>query len=187
MRRKLGTPSKTRKIEQGPSRIWRSIGGALSPRISLSQQPRLVSETVRRMKKRSIRSALAPPESYKGLLLEKMTLSRFELARNILAPCGIHCGYCSYFKKERSPHCPGCYTQKGHPFWGECKLFSCAASHGAEHCGLCTDFPCELFVDQYDPEHGQKSAFMRAGLLAYRKKAGTEKYIEMVKKLEQQV
>lgn len=31
----------------------------------------------------------------------------------------------------------------------------------------------------------QKSAFTRAGLLAYRKKAGTEKYIEMIKKLEE--
>ena len=43
-----------------------------------------------------------------------------------------------------------------------------------------------MFVDQYDPEHGQRSAFVRAGLLAYRKKAGTEKYVEIVKKLKEQ-
>jgi hypothetical protein len=41
-----------------------------------------------------------------------------------------------------------------------------------------------LFVNQYDPEHGQTSAFTRAGLLAYRKTAGTDKYEDMVKKLE---
>ena len=82
-----------------------------------------------------------------------------------------------------TPHCLGCDAQKGRPFWGECKLYACAGDHGVEHCGLCSEFPCDLFVDQYDPEHGQESAFTRAGLLAYRKKAGTEKYIEMTKKL----
>jgi hypothetical protein len=40
-----------------------------------------------------------------------------------------------------------------------------------------------MFVDQYDPEHGQESAFTRAGLLTYRRKAGTEKYVEMTKRL----
>ena len=106
--------------------------------------------------------------------------------KKLLAPCGTYCGSCSYFLKEKTPYCPGCKTQKGRPFWGECKLYVCAENHEVEHCGLCNHFPCNLFVDQYDPEHGQRSAFMRAGLLAYRKKAGTEKYVEMVKKLKEQ-
>jgi hypothetical protein len=41
-------------------------------------------------------------------------------------------------------------------------------------------------VDQFDPSHGPKSAFTRAGLLAYRKKVGNEKYIEMAVKLEKE-
>jgi hypothetical protein len=41
-------------------------------------------------------------------------------------------------------------------------------------------------VNQFDPAHGQKSAFTRAGLLAYRKKVGTQKFIEMCKKLEEE-
>jgi hypothetical protein len=41
-----------------------------------------------------------------------------------------------------------------------------------------------VFVNQYDPDHGPTSAFTRAGLLAYRKTAGTGKYKAMVKKLE---
>ena len=104
----------------------------------------------------------------------------------LMAPCGTHCGFCVYYKQERLPRCSGCGAQKGHPFWGDCKLYACAREHDVEHCGLCNEFPCELFVNQYDPEHGQKSVFIRAGLLAYRKKAGTEKYIEMVQKLEEQ-
>ena len=104
----------------------------------------------------------------------------------LLAPCGTYCGLCPYFRKERTPHCSGCGTVKGRPFWGECRLYACSRDHEVEHCGLCKDFPCDLFINQYDPEHGQKSAFVRAGLLSYRKKAGTEKYIEMIKRLEEQ-
>lgn len=118
--------------------------------------------------------------------MNKPYLEKYKLDNKLLAPCGTYCGSCSYFLKEKTPYCPGCKTQKGRPFWGECKLYVCAKNHEVEHCGLCNDFPCNLFVDQYDPEHGQRSAFMRAGLLAYRKKAGTEKYVEIVKKLKEQ-
>lgn len=40
-----------------------------------------------------------------------------------------------------------------------------------------------MFMDSYDPEHGQESAILRAGLLAYRRRAGTEKYLELIKRL----
>jgi len=36
----------------------------------------------------------------------------------------------------------------------------------------------------YDPEHGQRSAVTRAGLLAYRAKHGDEKAIELARKME---
>jgi hypothetical protein len=45
-------------------------------------------------------------------------------------------------------------------------------------------FPCDLFVDQFDPAHGQKSAFTRARLLTYRKRVGTQKFVETSEKLE---
>jgi hypothetical protein len=41
-------------------------------------------------------------------------------------------------------------------------------------------------VNQFDPEHGQKSAFTRAGLLAFRKRAGTEKFVEVMEKLQEE-
>ena len=104
----------------------------------------------------------------------------------LLAPCGTYCGICPYYKEERTPQCSGCETKKGHPFWGECKLFICSKDREVEHCGLCQEFPCELFVNQYDPEHGQKSAFQRTGLLVYRKKVGNQKYVEMIKKIDEQ-
>jgi hypothetical protein len=112
-------------------------------------------------------------------------LGDVELEEKLLAPCGAYCGTCEYYLKERTPNCPGCGMVKGRPFWGECKLYACSTDHKVEHCGLCRDFPCNLFIDQFDPEHGQESAFTRAGLLVYRKKVGTELYIEIVKKLKQ--
>jgi hypothetical protein len=104
----------------------------------------------------------------------------------LLAPCGAYCGSCAYFKKERNPHCTGCGTHMGHPFWGDCKLYACAEDHKVGHCGLCGEFPCDLFINQYDPEHGPKSAFTRTGLLVYRKKVGNQKYIAVFKKLEEE-
>ena len=104
---------------------------------------------------------------------------------NLVAPCGSYCGTCEFLNRKDQPSCSGCRKQAGHPFWGDCKLFACAEEKGVDHCGDCKDFPCELFVNQFDPAHGQESVFTRAGLRAYRKKAGTEKYIEMIKKLEE--
>lgn len=45
------------------------------------------------------------------------------------------------------------------------------------------EFLCDLFVNQYDPSNGPKSAFTRIRLPVYRKKAGNRKYIEKAVKL----
>lgn len=106
----------------------------------------------------------------------------------LLAPCGMYCGFCRVYNKETDLHCSGCFSQKGHQFWGECKLYACAAQHGVEHCGLCDDSPCDFFIGYYpgapDNLQGQRDALLRAGLLAYRKKAEPGKYLEIVKKLK---
>ena len=68
-----------------------------------------------------------------------------------------------------------------------CKLYACATEHEVENCGLCKDFPCDLFVGHFegapDSIEGQKGAIYRLGLLTYLRKFGTEKCLEMVKKL----
>ena len=108
-----------------------------------------------------------------------------EMEKELHASCGAYCGVCEFYTKKKNPHCPGCVSENGHLFWGECQLFACAKKHSVNHCGECPEFPCDLFVNQFDPAEGPKSAFMRAGLLAYRKKAGTDKYLEAVEKLDQ--
>ncbi|MCW4051856.1 MAG: DUF3795 domain-containing protein [Candidatus Bathyarchaeota archaeon] len=108
------------------------------------------------------------------------------MSENLVTPCGSYCGTCEFLNRKEKPSCSGCSSQAGHPFWGDCKLFACVEEKGVDHCGSCRDFPCELFVNQFDPAHGRKSAFTRAGLLAYRKKAGTDKFIEIIKKVEEE-
>jgi hypothetical protein len=114
---------------------------------------------------------------------EISTAEAGRLSEELVAPCGTYCGTCTFLNRKEKPSCSGCGNQKGHLFWGECKLYACATGR-VEHCGICEEFPCDLFVNQFDPAHGQKSVLTRAGLLAYRRRVGTQKFIEMSEKLD---
>lgn len=109
-----------------------------------------------------------------------------EMDEKFLAPCGSYCRTCEFLNKKEKPSCIGCGNQGGQVFWGECKLYACAKSKEVDHCGDCQDFLCDLFVGQFDPAQGQESVFTRAGLLVYRKKFGSEKFIEIVRKIEEE-
>ncbi len=99
----------------------------------------------------------------------------------LTAPCGIVCdsGKCMYFTGKKEPRCPGCIKCSGKPFWGECRVYKCANEHNVEHCGLCSEFPCEYLPTHFDPDnlHGQEEAIFRIGHLAIRAKIGTEKWL----------
>ncbi len=96
------------------------------------------------------------------------------------SPCGIVCDDCGWFKGEKEPHCEGCSSVEGKPFWGECETYSCVEERGIEHCGECDRFPCSDFMDRYDPDEGKVNAVKRAGILAYRKQHGEEKAAELL-------
>ena len=54
--------------------------------------------------------------------------------------------------------CAGCPNIATAP-WGECELKNCCESKGLEHCGLCTDFSCDVLKGfSYDKEHGDDGA-----------------------------
>jgi len=98
------------------------------------------------------------------------------------SPCGIACdsGKCMFYTGKKEPQCPGCIKCAGKPFWGECKVYKCAAEKGVKHCGLCKDFPCDLLPEQFDPSNprGREEAIFRIGQLAIRAKIGTNKWLE---------
>jgi len=101
-----------------------------------------------------------------------------------LNPCGSSCEGCPNHTGARQPACAGCTKTSGHPFWGECKPYSCAISHKADHCGVCGEFPCDLLVGHFDPANpeGQRNAVYRVGVLAYRGRHGEEKALDLIRK-----
>jgi hypothetical protein len=58
--------------------------------------------------------------------------------------------------------------------------------HSVDHCGVCEEFPCEQFINHFDPNNpeGQRNAVTRAGVLAYRAKHRDEKTSVLLNKIE---
>jgi len=55
--------------------------------------------------------------------------------------CGVCCNSC---ERREKANCKGCLAMEK-PFWGgECGVKSCCESKKLNHCGECSDFPCEM-------------------------------------------
>jgi len=119
-----------------------------------------------------------------------------EPVKKILAPCGIYCPECSLrvaYETQNRAHltampavfdkfkgldlnefdCEGCTPENQHV---DCRIKQCVMARKIEHCGQCSEFPCELinnFADDGKPHH--KKAVEH---LEYVKKHGLEKFLE---------
>ena len=71
------------------------------------------------------------------------------LSRRLAAVCGRYCAACDACQDGS---CCGCAYQLGRTRRGECPVFECCiVERGLEHCGLCLDFPCQVFVSHAPP------------------------------------
>ncbi len=71
------------------------------------------------------------------------------LTRRLAAVCGRYCAACDACQDGS---CCGCAYQLGRTRRGECPVFACCiADRGLEHCGLCLDFPCQVFISHAPP------------------------------------
>ena len=70
----------------------------------------------------------------------------------ITSRCGILCSECAYKEQVGCTMC----VRIDKPFWGECcPVKACCEEKGKEHCGQCSQFPCELLNQfAYDKEQG---------------------------------
>ena len=67
--------------------------------------------------------------------------------------CGIVCDTAAC-KEAFGVDCAGCVNIK-QPFHGECPVKICCENKKHGHCGLCTEFPCDLLKKfAFDEEHG---------------------------------
>ncbi len=79
-------------------------------------------------------------------------LKELDMAEQIESRCGLYCSDCDYRVKM---NCPGCIKANGKMFWGECELFKCCVEKELQHCGQCSDFPCDkLKAFAYDEKQG---------------------------------
>lgn len=69
--------------------------------------------------------------------------------RRFAAVCGRYCATCDAVQGET---CRGCGYQLGRTRRGACPIFGCCVeTRGLEHCGLCLDFPCQVFLSHAHP------------------------------------
>ena len=69
--------------------------------------------------------------------------------RKEAAVCGYYCGACDSLLEGE---CCGCGYELGETSHGECPIFlCCVVERGLAHCGLCMDFPCQLFLGHASP------------------------------------
>jgi hypothetical protein len=94
-----------------------------------------------------------------------------KLERRWAAVCGKNCEDCP----EAHVNCKGCAYQLGLPQGGDCAVFRCCAvDRGLEHCGLCPDFACNLFLSLDSPLQSAK----RYRALIRRTEIGTDAWLE---------
>jgi hypothetical protein len=105
--------------------------------------------------------------------------------KNLAAVCGLFCRTCEHLGEK----CQGCGQQKGKPFWvatmnvEACPLYNCCVNtKQLEHCGLCSELPCETFLALRDPalsdEEAEKALIARQNDLIKRKEIGTEEWLK---------
>ncbi|MFC2015836.1 DUF3795 domain-containing protein [Chloroflexota bacterium] len=69
--------------------------------------------------------------------------------RRLAAVCGRYCAECDAVQDGL---CCGCGYQLGQTRRGECAVYQCCVMlRGLEHCGLCLDFPCQVFASHASP------------------------------------
>jgi len=105
---------------------------------------------------------------------------------NLAPVCGLYCGTCAYLDMR----CHGCGYEEGKPFWAKgtggidvCQLYDCCVNtRHLEHCGMCDDLPCEIFLSLRDPslsdEEFEKSLAERQEDLRKRSLIGTEQWLK---------
>lgn len=103
---------------------------------------------------------------------------------NYAPVCGFYCGDCHFLGNP----CGGCGYEQGKPFWtvdmpgGICPIYDCCINQRQlEHCGVCEELPCGIFLELRDPnmsdEEFRESLDNRQKELRIRTEIGTEKWL----------
>ena len=104
------------------------------------------------------------------------------LHSNLFAPCGMNCGICSAYLREKN-HCPGCRVDTFKPITRvRCKIKTCRVfrNRQAKYCHQCEDFPCAN-LKQLDKRYRIKYNMSMIENLENIEKLGIRKFITIEK------
>lgn len=72
------------------------------------------------------------------------------LPRKLAGVCGRVCAACNAYEQGA---CPGCTSESGRTRRGERPVLACSIPvRELVHCGLCLEFPCQVFVSHTLPQ-----------------------------------
>jgi hypothetical protein len=92
----------------------------------------------------------------------------------LIAYCGLYCGECPAYKKEK---CPGCHTNEKAKW---CKIRTCNMEHGYKSCAECTAYANPMDCKSFNNIFSKFFAFVfrsnRPACIAMIKEQGYEKF-----------
>ena len=106
-----------------------------------------------------------------------------EILENLIAPCGMNCGICKYFYREKN-QCPGCRAEDKYKLKGcrECIIVNCEElkKNNSKFCYTCLKIPCKR-LKNLDKRYSTKYHMSMLENQEYIKKHGTKKFLEKEK------
>ena len=103
---------------------------------------------------------------------------------NLIAPCGMNCGLCRAYRREKNP-CPGCRSDDGLKPKTRvlCYIKNCEkrANGRAGYCFRCDSFPCSR-LDHLDNRYRTKYGMSMIDNLKNIKRSGIRSFVRNEKK-----
>lgn len=102
------------------------------------------------------------------------------LKSSFIAPCGMNCGLCLVFQRDKN-HCAGCNSTGPYKpnYCLKCAIKNCEffSSSKSKFCFDCDDYPCKR-IKNLDKRYRTKYGMSMIENLNYIKEAGIRKFLE---------
>lgn len=100
--------------------------------------------------------------------------------KNLVAPCGMNCGLCLAYLREKNK-CPGCSNgRKVNGRCIKCAIKLCKKRQG-EYCFSCEEFPCDR-LKRMDKRYQEKYEISEIANLEIIKENGIESFLKQEEK-----
>ena len=110
-------------------------------------------------------------------------MTKNDLSEELIAPCGMNCGICKYYYREKNT-CPGCRgpDENKSKYCIECIIKNCEElkKHNSKFCFECSNIPCRR-LKNLDKRYKTKYHMSMLENLDFIKKNGIKSFLEKEK------